>query len=151
MFCGPLLLNITHVICVTFTIGQILSFVHYFLREFPHVISAVKCKHEGLHDWFLFIIFDFFFPHPPIMQSSLSLVLLPYGQNIRQVHFGSEQLMVGLNPLCCMSAIPKNAIFNRVLWRRQKDVCTIAAALTGVSTLSWPRVTRQWGRTEAWF
>lgn len=125
MFCSPLLLNtINSLIWVTFTIGQILSLVHNFFAEFPHVISVVKLELEGLQDSFLFMLIHFFFPHPSILQSSLSLV------HIRQVHFGRQQLFVGINPLCCMPAIINNAIFNRVLWKRQKDVCTVAAAPT---------------------
>ena len=54
-------------ICVTFTIGQIIFFVHYFLTEFPHVLSALKCEFEGLQDWFLFMVIHLIFPHPPIL------------------------------------------------------------------------------------
>lgn len=36
MFCSPLFLNtINSFICVTFTMGQILSLVHYFFTKFP--------------------------------------------------------------------------------------------------------------------
>ena len=102
---------------MTVIVGQILSLVRS--SQNFHVISVVKLELEGLRDSFLFMLIHFIFPHPSILQSSLSLV------HIRQVHFGRQQLFVGLNPLCYMSAIMKNAIFNRVLWKRQKDVCTI--------------------------
>ena len=65
MFCSPLILSKNSVICATFTIGQILSFVHYVLTEFLHVISAVKCKFEGLSDWFFLLVFVFIVPDLP--------------------------------------------------------------------------------------
>lgn len=57
----------------------------------------------GLQDCFLIMLIHFFFPHPPILQSSLCLFLLPHAQNIRQVHFGREESEKHIKCIMCLN------------------------------------------------